>query len=206
MRLPMLRKYFIMGSQNCAPSQSPVKILESAIAGGITAFQFREKGEGSLTGKMKVELGKQLREICYQHNIPFIINDDVDLAMSLNVDGIHVGQEDVSVKEVRRIFPNTIVGLSVSNKKELANSPLPMVDYIGAGPIFSTNTKADAKKAVGATWIRELRREYPDLPIVGIGGIHTTNAAEVIEAGADGVSVISVITKARNIREVVKAL
>lgn len=206
MRLPMLRKYFIMGSQNCDPSHSPVRILESAIVGGITAFQFREKGKGSLTGNSKLELGKQLRETCRQHNIPFIINDDVDLAMSLDVDGIHVGQEDVSVKEVRKLFPNLVLGLSVSNKRELANSPLSMVDYIGAGPIYATSTKADAKDTVGVTWIKELRRDFPDLPIVGIGGIDTYNAAEVIKAGADGVSVISVVTNAKNIINVVKAL
>lgn len=72
-----LRKYFIMGSQNC--DRNPVEILKIAAAAGITAFQFREKGEGSLTGNKKLELGKQLRNICSEHNIPFIVNDDIEL-------------------------------------------------------------------------------------------------------------------------------
>lgn len=204
MKLPLLRKYFIMGSQNC--ETDPVKILEDAIAGGITAFQFREKGAGSLTGDAKLTLGKRLRKVCQAHHIPFFINDDTDLVETLHVDGIHVGQDDMSVLPLRRLYPNLLIGLSVSNEQELYNSPLASVDYIGVGPIYATNTKADAKNAVGVQWIQTVRKEYPALPIVGIGGISTDNAASVMEAGADGVSVISAITKADNIAEAVKAL
>lgn len=204
MRLPLLRKYFIMGSQNC--ESDPVKILENAIAGGITAFQFREKGTGSLTGEAKLALGKRLREVCQAHDIPFFINDDTDLVEPLHVDGIHVGQDDMSVMPLRRLYPNLLIGLSVSNEQQLYNSPLSIVDYIGVGPIYATNTKADAKNAVGVEWIQTVRKEYPALPIVGIGGINTDNAAFVIEAGADGVSVISAITKADDIAKAVKAL
>lgn len=201
----ILRKYFIMGSPNCG-DRDPVEILESAIAGGITAFQFREKGKDSLADPAKVALGKKLREVCRLHNIPFFVNDDVDLITSLKADGIHLGQEDVSVKGIRKLFPDLLIGLSISNKQELASSPLSLVDYIGAGPIFTTITKDDAKKAVGVEWIKILRNEFPNLPIVGIGGINTDNAHSVIEAGADGVSVISAITKARDIKKAVKAL
>ncbi|WP_156290338.1 thiamine phosphate synthase [Oceanobacillus salinisoli] len=204
MNRQILRKYFIMGSQNC--DKDPVKILETAALGGITAFQYREKGEGSLTGKAKLELGRELREICRKYHIPFIINDDVELAEALDVDGIHVGQDDQSVEVLRKIFPNMIIGLSVSNDEELAKSPIELVDYVGAGPVFSTATKTDAKEAVGLEWIQTLRGKYPDLPIVGIGGINTENAASVLEAGADGVSVISAIAKARNIESAVEQL
>ena len=87
-----LRKYFIMGSQNC--DRDPEEILLEAIKAGITAFQFREKGKGSLDGEAKVELGKKLRELCRNYDIPFFINDDVELATTFDVDGIHVGQDD----------------------------------------------------------------------------------------------------------------
>lgn len=97
-----LRKYFIMGSQNC--KRDPVDILDEAIKGGITAFQFREKGTGALTGEAKLTLGKQLRAMCLNHNVPFFINDDIDLIDVLNVDGIHVGQGDMSVAEIRKRF------------------------------------------------------------------------------------------------------
>lgn len=207
MMLPLkqsLRKYFIMGSQDC--DQDPVQILESAAKSGVTAFQFREKGEGSLTGDAKLALGKRLREVCRQHNIPFIVNDDVDLASLLHADGIHVGQDDSSVEKIRKHFPDKIIGLSLSNADEVAKSPISFVDYVGAGPVFATNSKADAKSTVGVEWMTTLRKQFPDLPIVGIGGITTDNANSVIKAGADGVSVISAITKAKNIKEAVSAL
>nr|WP_085993536.1 thiamine phosphate synthase [Oceanobacillus senegalensis] len=199
-----LRKYFIMGSQNC--DRNPVEILVEAAKAGITAFQFREKGEGSLTGEAKLELGKELREICRQYHIPFIINDDIHLAEPLDVDGIHVGQDDQPIDELQKMFPDKIMGLSISNDEELANSPIHLVDYVGAGPIFSTKTKEDAKKAVGPEWIQKLRDKHPWLPIVGIGGINTSNSKDVLNAGANGISVISVITKSRNIQETVKNL
>ncbi|RDW21231.1 thiamine phosphate synthase [Oceanobacillus chungangensis] len=200
----ILRKYFIMGSQNC--NRNPAEILEEAVKAGITAFQFREKGDGCLAGEAKLNLGKQLRAICQRADIPFIVNDDIELVDLLDADGIHVGQDDIPVESVRKLFPNKIVGLSVSNAKELAISPIDLVDYVGAGPIFDTTTKLDAKEAVGLEWITNLRREFTKLPIVGIGGITTENATSVIESGADGVSVISAITAAPDIKRAVTLL
>lgn len=200
----LLRKYFIMGSQNC--KRDPVDILDEAIQGGITAFQFREKGTGALTGEAKLTLGKQLRAMCQDHNVPFFINDDIDLVDVLNVDAIHVGQGDMSVEEIRKRFPNKIIGLSISNREELTQSPIDLIDYVGAGAVFPTLSKEDAKDAVGLQWIETLRKEFPSLPIVGIGGITTDNAHKVLEAGADGVSVISAITKADNVKSVIRNL
>lgn len=193
-----------MGSQNC--KYHPVETLRKAIKGGITAFQFREKGKGSLTGSEKVELGLHLRQICLEHHIPFFINDDIHLVEKLKADGIHVGQDDVSVNEIKEKYPNILIGLSISNERELKNSPLELIDYIGAGPIFNTTTKDDAKRAVGLTWIKTLKRKHPSIPLVAIGGINEENAHDVIEAGADGVAVISAITKAENIEAVVQQL
>lgn len=193
-----------MGSQNV--EGNPVAVLEQAIQAGITMFQFREKGSGSLSGDRKVKLGNELRAICREHQIPFIVNDDVELVDILDADGIHVGQGDQSVKELREMFPNKIIGLSVSNEEELNNSPLKYVDYIGAGSVFPTTTKEDAKSSVGLDWIRFLRAKLPDFPVVGIGGINTTNASSVLKAGADGVSFISAVTRAKSIKEAVSKL
>lgn len=193
-----------MGSQNC--TREPAKILKEAIQGGITAFQYREKGAGSLTGKAKFELGKQLREICRNNDVLFFVNDDIDLVEPLDADGIHVGQDDMPVEDLYKKFPNKIIGLSVSNNDEVNQSPIELVDYIGAGPMFTTTTKEDAKKPVGVEWIKTLRNRFPLLPIVGIGGITIENAHSVIEAGADGVSIISAITKAENIKKTVRKL
>lgn len=199
-----LRKYFIMGSQNC--HQDPAVILKEAIGGGITAFQFREKGAGSLTGEAKVQLGKQLREICRKNGVLFFINDDVDLAEPLDVDGIHVGQDDMPVEKIREQFPDKIIGLSVSNDDEVRSSPIELVDYLGAGPVFATSSKQDAKQPVGVEWIQTLKDRYPLLPVVGIGGINTSNAHSVIEAGANGVSFISAVTETDDIAKALKKL
>ncbi|BAC12428.1 thiamine phosphate synthase [Oceanobacillus iheyensis] len=200
----MLRKYFIMGSQNC--HRDPREILKEAASAGITAFQYREKGKNSLTGTAKVELAKDLKAICHDFQIPFIINDDVDLAKQLDADGIHIGQDDQPVEVVRKQFPNKIIGLSISTNNELNQSPLDLVDYIGVGPIFDTNTKEDAKTAVGLEWIQSLKKQHPSLPLVAIGGINTTNAQEIIQAGADGVSFISAITETDHILQAVQRL
>src|SRR5699024_9806729 len=103
-----LRTYLIMGSQNC--QRDPAVILKEAVQGGITAFQFREKGTGSLTGEAKRELGRQLRDICWNNDVLFLVNDDIDLAAALDADGIHVGQGDMSVEHVRKRFPHKIIG------------------------------------------------------------------------------------------------
>ncbi|MEN2767059.1 thiamine phosphate synthase [Ornithinibacillus xuwenensis] len=199
-----LRIYFIMGSQNC--KQDPVSLLKEAAKAGITAFQFREKGKGALTGSPKLELGKKLREVCWEHQLLFIVNDDVELVDKLEADGLHVGQDDRSVQEVRDEFPEKIIGLSVSNSHEVDESPIELVDYLGAGPIFGTTTKPDAKKPVGIEWIQDLREQFPTIPLVGIGGIHVDNAASVMEAGANGVAVISAITDSVNVTHTVRQL
>ncbi|MFC7319604.1 thiamine phosphate synthase [Halobacillus campisalis] len=199
-----LRKYLIMGSQNC--TRDPVDVLTEAIQGGITAFQFREKGPGSLEGEAKLALGEKLRQLCRTHNVLFIVNDDSVLVDPLEADGIHVGQDDVDVEELRSLFPEKIIGLSISNEEELKGSAVASVDYLGAGPVFGTSTKIDAKEPVGVEWIERVKQLHPDVPLVGIGGISVNNAHEVIAAGADGVSVISAVTAAENVVEAVQRL
>lgn len=202
----LLRKYFIMGSQDCPPGRSPEMILQEAIKGGITIFQYREKGNGSLTGDAKIALGKRLRQICKDTNIPFIINNDSELIEVLDVDGIHVGQTDTSVTTLRKKHPKLIIGLSISNETELAASPLEDLDYVGAGAVYPTTSKSDAQTDGGLDWIRNLRSLEANLPFVGIGGITIERAANVIDAGADGVAVISAITQADDIAAAVRSL
>ncbi len=200
-----LKVYFIMGSPNC--KDNPARVLQEAIEGGITLFQFREKGTGALTGNEKVELAKELQQICREHQIPFIINDDIDLAIALNVDGVHIGQEDERVEEVRKkIGHDKIIGVSVHSYNEAMNALEGGADYFGIGPVFPTKTKEDAKPSNGTKLIEELRDEGFSIPIVGIGGITADNAGSVIQAGADGVSVITAISHAPSVTEATKNL
>ncbi|WP_203362110.1 thiamine phosphate synthase [Bacillus sp. REN10] len=188
-----LKVYFIMGTAN---SKMPLlETLKEAIKGGITMFQFREKGDRALIGEEKLQLAKELQAICRQHNIPFIVNDDIDLAIQLNADGVHIGQDDEKVAVVRKKFPNKIIGVSAHTIEEVEAAIKDGADYLGIGPVFPTNTKADAKEVQGTKLIEEIRAKGLAIPIVGIGGITAENAAAVIRAGADGVSVITAISR-----------
>lgn len=199
-----LKVYFILGSPNC--KRKPAEVLKEAIAGGITFFQFREKGEGALKGSEKYALAKQLQSICRKHQIPFIINDDIELAIEIGADGVHIGQEDEPVKTVRERIGDKILGVSVHTKEEAITAIQGGADYFGIGPIFPTTTKEDAKPAKGPLLIKELRQKGYTIPIVGIGGITIDNAASVVEAGADGVSIITAISHAESPREAAGAL
>ncbi|QPA32762.1 thiamine phosphate synthase [Thermaerobacillus caldiproteolyticus] len=192
----LLRVYFIMGSSNC--KKNPLNVLTEAITGGITLFQFREKGKGAFTGEEKYAFAKELQKICRQHGVPFIVNDDVELAIELDADGVHIGQDDEKADVVRKKIGDKILGVSAHNLEEARAAMTAGADYIGVGPIFPTTSKDDAKEAQGASIIRFLRDSGIDIPIVAIGGITHENASEVIAAGADGVSVISAIASAES--------
>ena len=199
-----LKVYFIMGSPNC--KENPAQVLKEAIEGGITLFQFREKGTGAFTGDKKVELAKELQQICEEHQIPFIVNDDIDLAIALNADGVHIGQEDELVEDVRKKIGDKMIGVSVHSYEEAMVALAGGADYFGIGPVFPTKTKEDAKPSNGTKLIEELRERELSIPIVGIGGITAENAGTVIQAGADGVSVITAISHAPSVKDAAKAL
>lgn len=191
-----LRLYLVMGSANCL--RDPLLTLEEAILGGITAFQFREKGPGALSGQEAYELGLEMRKLCQKHEVLFLVNDDVELALRLKADGVHVGQEDEAAELVRRRMPNGILGVSAHDVREAAAAVRCGSDYLGVGPMYPTQTKPDAREVQGPRVIREMRAAGIGLPLVGIGGIARGKAYPVIEAGADGVAVISAICRAES--------
>ncbi|MBS8266762.1 thiamine phosphate synthase [Mesobacillus boroniphilus] len=192
-----LKVYFIAGSTNCV--QDSVNVLEEAIRGGITIFQYREKGSNCLEGEEKLELGKRLQRICKENGMPFIVNDDIEMALELDADGVHIGQEDEDAQEVRKKIGDKILGVSVHNLKEAERAKRAGVDYFGVGPIFPTATKKDTRAVQGTAMLEQLK-DF-GIPMVGIGGINAGNAAVVMNAGADGVSVITAISHADDARE-----
>ncbi|MFP7495066.1 thiamine phosphate synthase [Terribacillus saccharophilus] len=201
-----LELYFIMGSQNCQ-GKDPEDILEQALTAGITMFQLREKGEGAKVGEEKRQLAERLQAKCRAHSIPFIVNDDVDLAIEIGADGVHIGQTDEAMQQVKARCPeHFIIGVSAQNAEEAKKAILDGAHYVGVGPIAATRTKIDAKFPIGLTGLREIRKQVGDFPIVAIGGINQKNAEAVRDAGADGISFISVITRAENIQEAVNKL
>lgn len=165
-------------------------IARAAIAGGVTAIQLRDK-ESPLPDVLAV--GRQIRQLCREAGVLFFVNDRVDVALLLDADGVHVGQEDLPVHEARRLLgPGKWIGASAGSLEEAERSIVQGADYLGVGSVFATASKADAGEPVGTGLIREIRRRW-DVPLVGIGGIKADNAQAVMAAGADGVAVISAV-------------
>lgn len=195
-----MQVYLVMGSVNT--TQDPVEVLHQAIAGGITLFQFREKGTGALAHEARITLAMRLREVCSQHGVPFIVNDDVELAVAVEADGVHVGQDDADAALVRaRIGDGRMLGVSAHSVEEARRAVQAGADYLGVGPMYPTRSKADAHAVLGPAGVAELRAAGIAVPIVGIGGITPDTTAAVMAAGADGVAVISAIAGAADVRE-----
>ncbi len=169
----------------------PVRdVVLAAVAGGATAVQLRQK-EGRT--RDFVDEARTLLPELRARGIPLIVNDRVDVAMAVGADGVHVGQEDMEPRDVRRLVGDTmIVGLSITSVEEARFADPAIVDYAGVGPIFATPSKADAAPPMGLDGTREACRLLR-MPAVAIGGINAANAGGVIAAGVDGVSVISAI-------------
>ncbi|WP_421385444.1 thiamine phosphate synthase [Bacillus salacetis] len=181
-----------MGSVNCATD--PLKVVQDALSEGVTMLQFREKGSGCLQGAHAEKLARDLQSVCAEYNVPFIINDDIELALKIDADGVHIGQEDGEPAMVRKRIGNKILGVSAHSVSEAAAAIDAGADYLGVGPMFPTSTKSDTRPVSGPALIQKMRQLGIDHPLVGIGGITPDNAIEVLRAGADGVAVISCIS------------
>ena len=177
-----------------APERCSLGLAETvrrAIAGGATLVQYRREHADAAT---MLREAAELREITRAAGVPFIVNNDVQLALQVGADGVHVGQADTPPAEARRLLgPRAVIGISVSNEREMRAVDARAADYVGCGPVFPTATKADAAPAVGVEgWVR-LSRICP-LPIVGIGGITAARARQLRAAGpCNGVAVVSAI-------------
>ena len=179
------------------------KTAEDVIAGGADFLQLRAK---DLSTREFIEAGTRLSRICKRNQIPFIVNDRVDIALALDSDGVHLGQDDMPVSAARKIYPQgKLIGLSVHSLEEAAKAKEEKPDYIGVGPVFFTRTKVSAIPPVGTDFIRKIKSGI-NLPLVAIGGINAENMEEVIAAGADAVAVCSAILSADDIKAATERL
>lgn len=191
-----LRLYFVCGTPN---TKDILQTVETALRCGVTCFQFREKGKEALYGDKKEAMARALQTLCRSYDVPFIINDDVELAARIDADGVHIGQDDDEAAIVReRIGPDKWLGVSVHTLEEAA-AAIDYADYVGIGPVYPTNSKADAGAVNGTVLIRQVRAMYRELPIVGIGGILPEYVPMIRQDGADGVAVISAIASAPDV-------
>jgi len=171
---------FITGSENI---ESAVPLILEA---GIRWVQYREKN------KTKREMffdALKLREITRSFGACFIVNDYADIALAVDADGVHLGQDDLPIKEARRIMGSRIIGISTRNVQEAVEAERDGADYIGFGSIFLTTTKEDTVLQ-GLDALRRIRQSVK-IPVVAIGGINTDNVKAVFDAGCDGVAVSS---------------
>ena len=171
------------------------KILEDALKGGASIVQLREKSGNTRSFYNRALKAKTL---CHAYRIPLIINDRIDIALAADADGVHIGQTDMPYSKARALLGATkIIGLSVSNTEQAIEAENLKVDYIGISPIFNTATKkSDLAPSLGIEGLKMIRPLFSK-PIVCIGGIHQNNVADIIKNGANGVAVISAISKAK---------
>ncbi|NEN85730.1 thiamine phosphate synthase [Paenibacillus elgii] len=173
--------------------KSALDIARAALDGGVTMIQLREK-KAPLS--RVIAEGRALRELCREYGVPFLVNDRVDVALALDADGVHVGQDDLPGSEARKLLgEDKIIGISAGTMAEAERAMAEGADYLGVGAVYSTLTKGDAGEPIGTGLISEIKQRWPHTGMVGIGGIDASNAAPVVQAGADGVAVVSAIVR-----------
>lgn len=176
--------------------------VEDTIKGGATFIQLREKNMGFDEFVMEA---KVIKKITDKYNIPFVINDNIDVALAVNSDGVHVGQDDMNAKDVRKLIgKDKIIGVSVQTVEQAILAEQNGADYLGVGSVFPTSTKTDANY-ISIKQMKEISRAV-SIPIVAIGGINENNIEKLRESGIDGICVISAIFSKPDILEATKRL
>ncbi len=197
MTKPDVRLYGLIDPEN-AGGHDLARLAGAMAAGGVTLVQLRDKK--SATGDL-VRLAEKLKTILDPHHVPLLINDRVDVAFAAGADGVHLGQGDLDPESARRILGgDAIIGLTVRDQAEAEAAPLDIIDYVGLGGVFATTSKVNKARPIGLDGLRtlskSLRARRPDLPVCAIAGISIENTPSVIDAGADGVAVISALSGA----------
>ncbi len=176
--------------------------VEDIVLSGATFIQLREK---ELNFDSFVEEGKKIKAVTDRYNVPFVINDNIEVALAINADGIHVGQSDMNAKDCRKLIgPDKILGVSAQTVEQALLAEKNGADYIGVGAVFSTSTKTDAD-SVSFITLKEIC-DAVSIPVIAIGGISENNILQLKSSGIDGVAVISAIFAANDIQSATKGL
>ena len=193
---------YLVTDRNLMTSSSLETAVEQAILGGCTMVQLREK---DISSDEFYRLAVSIKSITDKYEIPLIINDRVDIALSANAAGVHIGQHDLPASIVRKIIPQSmILGVSASTLQEAQKAVSDGADYLGVGAMFSTSTKTDAD-VVSMHTLSQIRKSV-HIPIVAIGGINKENAPVFKAINIDGLAVVSAIISQQDIRRSSKAL
>ena len=184
------------------------ELARRAMAGGADVIQLRDK---KCDCDYLLRCAREINEDAKKADALFIVNDRLDIALQCNTDGVHIGQGDMPLKFARRLAPKGfIIGVSAGTVEEALAAERDGADYIGFGPVFPTSSKDDVGPVCGLELLREVKKRV-SVPVVAIGGINTSNAQEVLYAGADGLAVISAVVSqedvtaaARDLKEIIR--
>lgn len=181
---------YLITDRELAGSKNFFIAVRRALAGGVSLLQVREK---YVSSREFYNIGIELKKLAAEFAVPMIINDRADIAVAVDADGVHVGQDDLPLETIRRIIgQDKILGYSVSNIEEALYGEKMGADYLGAGPVYPTGSKQDAGAAIGVEGLKAIKGSVK-IPVVGIGGIGTNRLSQVKDTGIDGISVISAI-------------
>ncbi|WP_404988925.1 thiamine phosphate synthase [Clostridium culturomicium] len=175
--------------------ESLTKVCKEVLENGATFLQIREK---DLDEETFEEEAKALKELCEKYHVPFVVNDNVDIALDIDADGVHVGQSDIKGRDIRSILgPDKILGISAGTVEEAVAAEKAGADYIGVGAVFGTSTKKDARN-LSVEKLREISRAVT-IPVVAIGGINKSNLMDLSGSAVHGVAVVSAIFAAEDV-------
>lgn len=181
---------------------NPAGRAQVLIKEGCRLIQLRAK---RMSTAEFLETAREIKKICFAGGAALIINDRIDIAMAVEADGVHIGQDDFPVREARRLIGSKILGVSTHSQDEALTARKAGADYIGFGPVFETDTKPDAQAEKGLAPIAGIKSRVP-IPLVAIGGIKKENMIDVIRAGADAVAMISELANEEDIKEIIYKL
>lgn len=208
-----LRLYALIDPEH-AGGRDLAELAKRVATGGATLVQLRDKRGDTRT---IVERARALRAVLASFGVPLLVNDRVDVALAAEADGVHLGQEDMTVQDARRLLgPQARIGLSIKTTAQAEAAPVHLLDYVGIGGVFATTSKDNPDPPIGTAGLERIakifHRRAPDLPLCAIAGIDAGNAASAVAAGADGVAVISALSltpdptaAARELRTVIDA-
>ena len=206
-----LRLYALVDPEH-AVGRDPAVLARLVAQGGATLVQLRDKHGDT---RLMLARARAIKEVLAPLNVPLLINDRIDVALAAGADGAHVGQDDMPVEDARRLLgADAIIGLSVKTVEQAEAVPIDLVDYVAIGGVFAPSSKDNPDPPIGAAGLARivgvLRRRAREFPLCAIAGIDASNAGEAIAAGADGVAVISALSRkddpraaARQLRSVV---
>jgi len=182
--------------------RDPIEMVAAQIKGGADVIQLREK---NMPKGEKLKLGLAIRDLTTQEGIPFIVNDDLDLALILEADGVHLGQDDIPIKYARPLMKDKIIGISTHSLDQAREAIDSGADYIGIGPAFKTETKIKADPVVGVDLMLKVQ-ELSSIPVIAIGGIGEKNVDLLINKGIKRVAIISDILSSKDIEAKTRTL